>query len=66
VAWLGGKLILARVKPELAENKVWPLVIGAKNKSQTEEYPFLGLFFFCVFRAFRGSSSPSSISTILV
>jgi len=52
VAWLGGKLILARVKPELAENKVWPLVIGAKNKSQTEEYPFLGLFFFVYFVPF--------------
>ena len=28
VSILGGQLILARIKPELAENKYWPLVIG--------------------------------------
>jgi hypothetical protein len=28
VASLGGKLILARINPALAEHKVWPLVLG--------------------------------------
>jgi hypothetical protein len=28
VASLGGKLILARINPTLAEHKVWPLVLG--------------------------------------
>lgn len=28
VAYLGGRLLLARYKPELAESKIWPLVIG--------------------------------------
>ncbi|MBI3161731.1 MAG: hypothetical protein HYZ23_04445 [Chloroflexi bacterium] len=28
VAWLGGKLILARFNPALAEHKIWPLLLG--------------------------------------
>ena len=28
VSWLGGKLILSRINPALAESKVWPLVLG--------------------------------------
>ena len=28
IGWLGGKMILARIKPELAEHKIWPLVVG--------------------------------------
>ncbi len=25
---LGGKLILSRIKPEWAEHKIWPLILG--------------------------------------
>lgn len=28
ISWLGGKLILARINPALAESKVWPLALG--------------------------------------
>ena len=42
VAWLGGKLILARFNPALAEHKVWPLVIGAILVSLVIALPFIG------------------------
>ena len=42
VAWLGGKLILARFNPALAEHKVWPLVIGAALLSLIIALPFIG------------------------
>jgi cytoskeletal protein CcmA (bactofilin family) len=42
VAWLGGKLLLARIKPELAEHKVWPLVVGAVIVALLMALPFVG------------------------
>jgi cytoskeletal protein CcmA (bactofilin family) len=42
VAWLGGKLILARIKPELAEHKVWPLVVGVIIVALLAALPFVG------------------------
>jgi cytoskeletal protein CcmA (bactofilin family) len=45
VAWLGGKLILARFSPALAEHKVWPLVIGAVLVALVIALPFVGWLF---------------------
>jgi hypothetical protein len=45
VAWLGGKLILARIKPELVENKVWPLVIGVVILALLIALPYIGWLF---------------------
>ena len=45
VAWLGGKLILARIKPELAEHKVWPLVLGVVIVALLVAIPFVGWLF---------------------
>jgi hypothetical protein len=45
VAWLGGKLILARVAPELAEHKVWPLVVGVVILAILIAVPFVGWLF---------------------
>jgi cytoskeletal protein CcmA (bactofilin family) len=45
VAWLGGKLILARIKPELADNKVWPLVIGVVILALLIALPYIGWLF---------------------
>ncbi len=45
VAWLGGKLILARFSPALAEHKVWPLVIGAILVSLVIALPYIGWLF---------------------
>ncbi len=45
VAWLGGKLILARIKPELAEHKVWPLVLGVVIVALLAALPFVGWLF---------------------
>lgn len=45
VAWLGGKLILARFNPALVEHKVWPLVIGAVLVSLIIALPFIGWLF---------------------
>ena len=42
VSVLSGKLILARVKPELANHKVWPLVIGVILLSLIMSIPFVG------------------------
>jgi cytoskeletal protein CcmA (bactofilin family) len=45
VAWLGGKLILARFSPALAEHKVWPLVIGTVLVALVIALPFIGWLF---------------------
>ena len=45
VAWLGGKLILARIKPELAEHKFWPLVLGVVIFALLMALPFVGWVF---------------------
>ena len=42
VSILGGKLILARFKPELVNHKVWPLVIGVILLSLVMSIPFAG------------------------
>ena len=45
VAWLTGKLILARFNPALAENKVWPLVIGVILIALIIALPYIGWLF---------------------
>ncbi len=45
VAWLSGKLILSRIKPELAEHKVWPLVLGVVIVALLVALPFVGWLF---------------------
>jgi cytoskeletal protein CcmA (bactofilin family) len=45
VAWLSGKLILARIKPELADHKVWPLVIGTVILALLVALPYIGWLF---------------------
>jgi cytoskeletal protein CcmA (bactofilin family) len=42
VAIIGGKLILARVKPEWAEHKVWPLLLGVVLLAILVAIPFVG------------------------
>ena len=42
VAWLGGKWILGRFNPSLAEHKVWPLVLGVVILALLIELPFVG------------------------
>jgi len=42
VGWLGGKLILGRIKPELAEHKVWPMVIGVIIIALLVALPYIG------------------------
>ena len=45
VAWLSGKLILARINPALAEHKVWPLVLGVVIIALLIALPFVGWLF---------------------
>lgn len=45
VAWLGGKLLLARIKPELAEHKLLPLVIGVVIVALIVALPYVGWLF---------------------
>ena len=45
VAWLGGKLILSRFNPALAEHKVWPLVIGVVLIALLLALPYVGWLF---------------------
>ena len=45
VGWLGGKLILSRIKPELAEHKVWPMVIGVSIIALIVALPYIGWLF---------------------
>jgi len=42
VAWLSGKLILARINPSLADHKVWPLVIGVAIIALFMALPLVG------------------------
>jgi hypothetical protein len=42
VSVLGGKLILEKVKPEWAEHKVWPLVLGVVLFALLTSIPVLG------------------------
>ncbi len=42
VSVLGGKLILARVKPELVDHKAWPLVVGVVVLATLMSIPSIG------------------------
>jgi cytoskeletal protein CcmA (bactofilin family) len=42
VGWLGGKMILTRIKPELAEHKIWPMVIGVCIIALIVALPYIG------------------------
>lgn len=43
-AWLGGKWILGRFNPALAEHKVWPLLLGVVIVGLLVKLPFVGWF----------------------
>jgi cytoskeletal protein CcmA (bactofilin family) len=45
VAWLGGKLILTRINPALAENKFAPLILGVVILALLMAIPFIGWIF---------------------
>lgn len=45
VAWLSGKLILSRIKPELAEHKFLPLALGVVIVAVLVALPFIGWLF---------------------
>jgi cytoskeletal protein CcmA (bactofilin family) len=45
VSWLGGKMILARINPALAEHKVWPLLLGVVLVALVIALPFVGWLF---------------------
>ena len=45
VAWLSGKLILARINPAMAEHKVWPLLLGAAIVALLIAIPQIGALF---------------------
>ncbi len=45
VSWLGGKLILSRINPALAESKVWPLVLGVIIIALLTALPGVGWLF---------------------
>ncbi|MDD2920660.1 MAG: hypothetical protein PHQ36_00080 [Anaerolineales bacterium] len=53
VAWLGGKLILNRVSPTMAENKFAPLVLGAVILAILMALPYVG-WVFSLFAVFIG------------
>lgn len=42
VGTLGGQLILARIRPELAEHKYWPLMVGMVIFALLAAVPFIG------------------------
>lgn len=42
VAWFGGKWILGRFNPSLAEHKIWPLVLGVIILALLIELPMIG------------------------
>jgi len=42
VGWLGGKLILGRIKPELAEHKIWSMVLGVSIIALLVALPYIG------------------------
>jgi cytoskeletal protein CcmA (bactofilin family) len=45
VAWLGGKLVLQKLNPGLAESKIWPLVLGAVLVALLTSLPLVGWVF---------------------
>jgi len=45
VAWLGGKLLLARVAPQMAENQFAPLIVGVVLLAVLMALPFIGWVF---------------------
>ena len=45
VAWLGGRWILGRFNPSLAENKVWPVLLGAAIVGLLVNLPLVGWLF---------------------
>ncbi len=45
VAWLGGKWIINRFNPALAEHKVWPLVLGVVIIALLLALPYVGWLF---------------------
>ncbi len=45
VAWLGGKWIMGRINPALAEHKVWPLLVGVVIVALAVALPFVGWIF---------------------
>jgi len=45
VAWLGGKWIMGRINPALAEHKVWPLLVGVVIVALIVALPFIGWIF---------------------
>lgn len=45
VAWLGGKWILGRFNPELANHKVWPMLAGVIIVALLVALPFIGWIF---------------------
>jgi hypothetical protein len=44
-AWLGGKMILGKLNPSLAESKIWPLVFGAVLVALATSLPLVGWIF---------------------
>lgn len=45
VAWLGGKWIIGRFNPGLAEHKLWPLLVGAVVVALVLALPYVGWIF---------------------
>lgn len=45
VAWMGGKWIMGRINPALAEHKVWPLLVGVVIVALAVALPFIGWIF---------------------
>lgn len=45
VAWIGGKWIMGRINPALAEHKVWPLLVGVAIVALAVALPFIGWIF---------------------
>ncbi len=45
VGWVGGKWLLGRFNPALAEHKVWPLVVGVVVVAVLIALPFIGWLF---------------------
>ncbi len=45
VAWQGGKWIIGRFNPSLAEHKVWPLLVGVVTVALVVALPFVGWIF---------------------
>jgi hypothetical protein len=45
VAWLGGRLILGRANPALADHKLWPLLLGAVIVALAIALPYAGWLF---------------------